>query len=47
MDDFQTLNEEELLLGMKAKLFGQMNLLLLGQHWINKGPEMPKTVNAN
>lgn len=36
-DDFSTLTENQLIADMKGKLFGQVNLVLLGQHWINQG----------
>lgn len=37
MDNFETLTEAQLLDDMKGKLFGQLNLVLLGQHWLNAG----------
>lgn len=37
MDDFQTLTEERLLEDMRGKLFGQINLVLTGQHYLNPG----------
>jgi len=37
LDDFQTLTEDELLSNMKGKFFGQANLVLIGQHYLNKG----------
>lgn len=35
MDDFQTLTEAELLKNMKGKFFGQVNLVLIGQKYVN------------
>ena len=37
LDDFQTLTEDELLSNMKGKFFGQANLVLIGQHYLNRG----------
>ncbi|PST83407.1 short chain dehydrogenase [Pedobacter yulinensis] len=37
LDNFSTLTEEQLLKDMKGKLFGQINLVLLGQNWLNTG----------
>lgn len=37
MDDFRTLTEKQLLDDMKGKLFGQINLVLIGQHYLNTG----------
>jgi NAD(P)-dependent dehydrogenase (short-subunit alcohol dehydrogenase family) len=37
LDNFQTLTEDELLRNMKGKFFGQANLVLIGQHYLNKG----------
>jgi NAD(P)-dependent dehydrogenase (short-subunit alcohol dehydrogenase family) len=37
LDDFQTLTEEQLLEDMKGKFFGQVNLVLIGQHYMNPG----------
>ncbi len=36
LDDFRKLNEEELLDNMKGKLFGQINLVLMGQHYLRR-----------
>lgn len=35
MDNFQTLTQEALYENMKGKLFGQINLVLIGQHYLN------------
>jgi hypothetical protein len=35
-DDFSKLNEEELLDHMKGKLFGQINLVLMGQYYLRR-----------
>lgn len=37
LDDFETLTEAELLENMKGKFFGQVNLVLVGQHHVNDG----------
>lgn len=37
LDNFQTLTEEQLLEDMKGKFFGQVNLVLTGQHFLNAG----------
>jgi len=34
LDDFQTLTEAELVDNMRGKLFGQINLVLIGQHFL-------------
>jgi NAD(P)-dependent dehydrogenase (short-subunit alcohol dehydrogenase family) len=34
LDDFQTLTEAELLDNMRGKFFGQINLVLIGQHFL-------------
>lgn len=34
MDNFSTLTEKQLLEDFKGKLFGQMNLVLIGQHYL-------------
>jgi NAD(P)-dependent dehydrogenase (short-subunit alcohol dehydrogenase family) len=36
LDNFSKLTEEELLDNMKAKLFGQINLVLIGQHYLKE-----------
>ncbi|MEN6453315.1 MAG: short chain dehydrogenase [Prolixibacteraceae bacterium] len=36
LDNFRKLTEEELLDNMKAKLFGQINLILIGQHYLKE-----------
>jgi NAD(P)-dependent dehydrogenase (short-subunit alcohol dehydrogenase family) len=35
LDDFATLTEQQLQADLKGKLFGQMNIVLIGQHHIN------------
>ena len=35
MDDFATITEDQLKTDMQAKLFGQINLVLIGQHYLN------------
>lgn len=35
LDDFRTLTEAELLENMRGKLFGQVNLVLIGQRYLN------------
>lgn len=37
LDNFQTLTETELLDNMKGKFFGQANLVLIGQRYLNDG----------
>ncbi|MHA4810905.1 short chain dehydrogenase [Flavitalea flava] len=37
MDNFLTLTEKDLLENMKGKLFGQINLVLIGQQYLNAG----------
>ncbi len=37
LDDFSTLTEAELLDNMRGKFFGQVNLVLIGQHYLNDG----------
>lgn len=36
MDDFGTLTEMDLLINMKGKLLGQVNIVLIGQHYLNE-----------
>lgn len=36
MDKFQTLTETDLLANMKGKLLGQINIVLLGQHFLSE-----------
>ena len=35
LDDFSTLTEQQLQKDFKGKLFGQINLVLIGQHYLN------------
>ncbi|MCW3466450.1 short chain dehydrogenase [Chitinophaga nivalis] len=35
LDNFSTLTEKQLLADMQGKLFGQINLVLIGQHYLN------------
>lgn len=35
MDDFRSLTELDLLINMKGKLLGQVNAVLIGQHYLN------------
>jgi NAD(P)-dependent dehydrogenase (short-subunit alcohol dehydrogenase family) len=37
LDDFATLTDEQLLDNMRGKFFGQANLVLIGQHYVNAG----------
>jgi NAD(P)-dependent dehydrogenase (short-subunit alcohol dehydrogenase family) len=37
LDDFASLTEQELLENMRGKFFGQANLVLIGQHYVNTG----------
>jgi NAD(P)-dependent dehydrogenase (short-subunit alcohol dehydrogenase family) len=37
LDEFDTLSEEQLLANMRGKFFGQANLVLIGQHYLNVG----------
>jgi NAD(P)-dependent dehydrogenase (short-subunit alcohol dehydrogenase family) len=37
LDDFATLTEAELLENMRGKFFGQVNTVLIGQHYLNDG----------
>lgn len=37
LDDFNTLTEEQLLTNMRGKFFGQANLVLIGQRYVNPG----------
>jgi NAD(P)-dependent dehydrogenase (short-subunit alcohol dehydrogenase family) len=37
LDDFATLTEAELLDNMRGKFFGQANLVLIGQRYVNRG----------
>ncbi|QNL48271.1 short chain dehydrogenase [Olivibacter sp. SDN3] len=37
MDNFKTLTQAKLHENMQGKLFGQMNLVLIGQHFLNDG----------
>lgn len=37
MESFQTLSEETLLPGIQSKLLGQVNVVLIGQHYLNDG----------
>ena len=35
LDDFQTINAEALMVHIRGKLLGQVNLVLIGQHYLN------------
>jgi hypothetical protein len=37
LDEFDTLTEEQLLDNMRGKFFGQVNLVLIGQRYVNSG----------
>jgi NAD(P)-dependent dehydrogenase (short-subunit alcohol dehydrogenase family) len=37
LDEFDTLDEEQLLANMRGKFFGQANVVLIGQHYLNAG----------
>ncbi|MGF6849625.1 NAD dependent epimerase/dehydratase family enzyme [Chitinophaga sp. W3I9] len=37
MESFQTLSEKSLLPGIQSKLLGQVNVVLIGQHYLNEG----------
>ncbi|HET6734086.1 short chain dehydrogenase [Mycobacterium sp.] len=37
LDEFGTLTEDRLLENMRGKFFGQANLVLIGQHYVNTG----------
>lgn len=37
LDEFATLTEEQLLDNMRGKFFGQANLVLIGQRYVNRG----------
>jgi hypothetical protein len=37
LDEFASLTEEQLLDNMRGKFFGQANLVLIGQHYVNPG----------
>ncbi|WP_029111949.1 short chain dehydrogenase [Mycobacterium sp. URHB0044] len=37
LDVFDTLTEEQLLANMRGKFFGQANVVLIGQHYVNVG----------
>lgn len=43
MDNFATLTEKELLDNMKGKLLGQINLVLIGQHYLKTGASFTLT----
>ncbi len=36
-DDFNQLSEDDYYIGLKSKLMGQVNVVRLGQHYLNKG----------